>query len=366
MTPPDIVSTIRLILRLTRGDAAGVARCLAAHPIAADRLVTHALAGGLGVVLLRAIGRDPAAITLTAADRQRLTERQDRQEQRSAAQLAALAALADTFAARDQPFILLKGPYLAARFYGDIAGREFVDFDLLVPAADRRRVAALIEAGGYRRRSRAIGGQAVTGFFVHGFDYAAGPARLDLHWSLSRHPSLRIDHARLWAARRQYAIAGRDYSVLSDEHELVFAAVSLLRDLERGRPKAKNVVDVIQVAAAVDASLDWQAVLTRARTEGTLGPLVNVLMLCLDVADAHDLAPRLSATLANHPRLIPRHAGPDPFTLVPAAWGIGNKWWSARVYDTSVVAWACWWAASLPFRLAVHRRPASPSRAAGA
>jgi hypothetical protein len=330
------------------------------------RLAEAALADGLAVVLLRALANLPRGVELSAGHLEALRAKQRRQEARSAVLLEALARVGERFTAAGQAFLLLKGPYLAARFYGDIEGREFVDLDLLVPAKDRRRASRLIESAGYRRRSRVVGGEALTSAFVHGFDYASGEASLDLHWRLSRHPSLRIDEARLWNSRHAFAVSGRTYGVLSDEHELVFESLSLLRDIERGRPKAKNVIDLVQVAAATDSELDWDGVLARARGEGTYGPLVNVLSLCLDAADAHDIAPRLSNALGRHAaRRVAGSPSGTPFNFRPVACGLANKWWSARAHDTTPVAWLMWWAASLPFRLAVHRRPVRRAPPAG-
>jgi hypothetical protein len=354
MTTDDI----RLILRLARGDAAGVARCLAAREASPPRLVENALAGGLAVVLLRALVHLPDGVELPASYVDALRARQRRQETRAAMLLEALARVGERFAAAGQAFLLLKGPYLAERVYGDIVGREFVDLDLLVPAGNRQRASRLLDAEGFRRRSGMIVGEAVTSVFVHAFDFAAGDASIDLHWRLSRHPSLRIDEARIWAARQSWALSGRPYGVLSDEHELVFGALSLLRDIERGRPKAKNVIDIVQIAAAADSTLEWDGVMERARGEGTFGPLVNVLSLCLDVADAHDLAPRLGASLERHAaRRVPGRPSGEPCRFRPLGGGLGNKWWSARAHDTSPAAWLLWWAASLPFRVAVHGRP---------
>jgi hypothetical protein len=355
--------SIRLILRLIRGDAGAVDRLGASAGLPA-RLVEDAVAGGLGVALLRALDSFPRRFEVSARHLEVLQSRQQSYAKRSAVVLDAMAHVADRFTASGQVFILLKGPYLAERFFGDIHGREFVDLDLLVPSANRRHAMELLEGAGYTLRSRVIGGRALTGFFVHGFDFAAGRSYLDLHWQLSRHPSLRVDEARIWAERRVYSLGGRDFSVLSDEHELVFQALSLLRDIERGRPRGKTVIDIVQIAASLDAAMDWDAMLERARGEGTLGPLVNVLSLCLDAADAHDLAPRLSARLRAHARRVRRTASADPLEFQPVLWTLGNKWWTARSYDTSPAAWLFWWAASLPFRMATHRRPRLSTRPA--
>jgi hypothetical protein len=254
--------------------------------------------------------------------------------------------------------ILLKGPSLAERHYGGLDAREFMDLDLLVTVADRQRAGQAIERAGFARRSRVLVHATLTSWFVHAFDYGQSGAGLDLHWRLSRHPSLRLDERALWQARQRARIAGRDVHVLADGDDIVFGALSLLRDIERGRPKAKNVVDLVQIAAAADGALDWDALLDRSRRDGTRGPLVNVLTGCLEAANAQSLVPNLSAALTRHAaRRIAGAPSASPFRFAPDAGGLGNKWWAARVYDTSFVAWAAWWTASLPFRLAVHQRP---------
>jgi hypothetical protein len=352
MTADDI----RFIVRLIRGDQARIARDLAARPGVLDRLAEAAETEGLAVVLLRALPSLPSSARVSAPRLDALESRRLIQDARAAAILDALGHLASTFAGAGQPFLLLKGPYLAARYYGDSRGREFVDLDLLVPSKDRARACRLLESDGYARRSRVIGGEALTGFFVHGFDFARGRASIDLHWHLIRHPSVRVDERLLWSAHDTYTLDGRPFGVLSAGHEVVFHALSLLRDIERGRPKTKNVVDIIQVAAACDADLDWDALFERGREDGTLGPLVNVLSMCLDIADAHDLAPRLAHALERRAsRLVSARPSVQPGHFAPEWMHLGNRWWAARAYDTPPAVWLMWWAASLPFRVAVHR-----------
>ena len=317
---------------------------------------------GLAVVLVRSLPSLPPGVEITARRLDALESRRQLQDGRSSAILDALAGVAGTFSAASQPFLLLKGPYLAARYYGDLGGREFVDLDLLVPGADRARAWRLLETAGYRRRSRVLGGERLTSLFVHGFDFATGNASVDLHWCLMRHPSVRVDERRLWSEQVRYTVGGTPIGVLSTGHEIVFQALSLLRDIERGRPKGKNVVDLIQVVAASDDAMDWEALVERGRTDGTLGPLVNVLSLCLGAADAGDLAPRLDRTLGRRAsRLVSARPADQPGRFEPAWMDAGNRWWAARAYDTTPLAWLLWWGASLPFRMAAHRHHA-PAR----
>ena len=356
------INDLRLIVRLVRGDRAGATPYLEGRQGALDRLADAALLEGLAVVLIRALPSLPPGVEIPDRRRDALESRRRLQAGRSTAILDALASLAATFSAASQPFLLLKGPYLAARYYGDPDGREFVDLDLLVPGADRARAWRLLESAGYRRRSRVLGGERLTSLFVHGFDFANGNASVDLHWQLMRHPSVRMDERRLWSEHDQYPVGGTPFGVLSTGHEVVFQALSLLRDIERGRPKSKNVVDLVQVVAASDDTMDWEALFERGRADGTLGPMVNVLSLCLGAADAGDLAPRLSRTLGRRAsRLVSARPTDQPGRFEPAWMDAGNRWWAARAYDTTPLAWLLWWGASLPFRMAVHRHHA-PAR----
>ena len=259
------INDLRLIVRLVRGDRAGATRYLEGRQGALDRLADAALLEGLAVGLIRALPSLPPGVEIPDRRRDALESRRRLQAGRSTAILDALASLAAIFSAASQPFLLLKGPYLAARYYGDPDGREFVDLDLLVPGADRARAWRLLETAGYRRRSRVLGGERMTSFFVHGFDFANGNASVDLHWHLMRHPSVRVDERRLWSEHDQYTVGGTPFGVLSTGHEVVFQALSLLRDIERGRPKSKNVVDLVQVVAASDDTMDWEALFERGR-----------------------------------------------------------------------------------------------------
>lgn len=352
-----LAEDIRLLVRLVRRDAPAVDRLLATGRASLERLAGADRLQGIAVVLLDALEALDRCDRLPAPALAQLKERRRRQEVRSVVLLRALEDVTARFADAALPVVLLKGPYLADRFYGRLGAREFGDLDLLVPSSGRTQADALLHAAGYARRSGVLLGASLTSFFVHGFDYGKEDARLDLHWRLSRHPSLHVDAAALWRKLGSWRVGERTHAVLSDEHEVVFAALSLVRDLERRRAKVKNVLDVIQVVAAVDGGHDWEATFASGRREGTLGPLVNVLALCLDLADAADLAPRLAAILDRwRERRVAFRAGGSPLVCIPERCGVGNKLWSARVHDSSLVGWLAWWAVSLPFRISVHRR----------
>ena len=354
---------LHLLVCLLTKNAVGAARGLEASPELINKLAETCGRSGLSVALLRALEGSPLRSRLNPRQVELLNEARQLQKQRQQALEPALLHLAELFESRKQPFILLKGPYLASRFYGNTMGREYVDIDLLVPSADRSNACAIIEAAGFRRYSGILLSEDLTGFFVHAFDFRTGQVSVDLHWNLSRHPSLRIDEKQLWAQRVSFRLEGRSYDVLSDEHEVLFAALSLLRDIERGRPKLKNVIDSIMIAEAVDARIDWDGLLSSR--DGTAGPLAHVLRLCLEITDARNLVPNLAAALNRHGRScvpIMACAADSPLQFRPSFFSLGNKLWAARAYDTGMAAWLFWWALSLPFRLAVHKKPPLQSR----
>ena len=357
---------IALFVRFARRDYKGAARQLSARQLSSDAFIDLAVAHSLSVVVLRALEGSPLCEAFSPQRIEVLESRRREWTERSLQFLAELESLADRFAAAGQRFMLLKGPYLASRLYGAWDAREFVDLDLLVPAADRESAFRLLAAAGYSPKSRVILGSRLTCYFVHAFDFTGARAKVDLHWCLSRHPSLRIDEEAIWAARRSHAVRGRPYDVLSDEHEVVFAILSILRDMERGNAKVKNVVDLVCLLSAIDAWFDWDAFFAARRDDGTLGPAANILGLCIDVADAHDAVQRLHGTLARYAdNRVAVPLARSPLLFEPALGGLGNKLWCARVYEGSPLIWLAWWAASLPFRMGVHRkRSRTPSKGA--
>src|SRR5262249_29659736 len=129
-------------------------------------------------------------------------------------------------------------------------------------------------------------------------------------------------------------------------------------DIERGQPKLKNIVDLVRMLEALDASLDWQRFFIARQQDGTLRPTVNLLHLILDAACAQKDFPTLRAALRRqeHCRVSTRFVR-DAQVFAPARYALRNKLWCARLYETSPAASLLWWATSLPFRTAVHYRP---------
>ena len=142
--------------------------------------------------------------------------------------LSLVTALKHTRAALEPagvPFLVLKGPPLAARVYGDGAARIGFDIDVLVRRRDRERaVQALLDAG-FRCRTGAVATQLIKrGHFHLVFDPPAKVnAAVELHWELVDRANLyRIEEDAVWTNVRTDASCGVPVQVLGREEELVY------------------------------------------------------------------------------------------------------------------------------------------------
>jgi hypothetical protein len=116
-------------------------------------------------------------------------------------------------------------------------------------------------------------------------------------------------------------------------------------------------------AQAADARIDWDALLSSV--DGTARPLAHVLRLCLGITDAFNLVPNLAGALNRHgmSRMpVITCVTDSQLQFRPAFLSLGGKLWAARACNAGMAVWLFWWALSLPFRLAVHKKPPLPYR----
>lgn len=268
---------------------------------------------------------------------------------------AALADLLPRFDAAGIPVALLKGPALAARYYGGPTHRSYGDLDLLVPEADRARADAVLRVAGYHRVSRALLGERLTARFVHGFDYRGGPIGVDLHWCLSRMPGYRLDMGALWAGMTPFAADHVPCLVMAPEDEMHFLLLSAFADLQRGALRLQSLVDLCMVLR-LQPAVDWAAFLAARRVERTDAVCRATLALFLGLLDLDGAFPALAAVLGGD---MPTHAAVTAIQSTRGA--LGAKAWSARALPVSSVRYLAWWSVSLPFRVAAShprwRRP---------
>src|SRR5262245_56090957 len=134
--PAAWMEDLRILVRILRRDHDGVERHLRVRQTPADDLIDFAVRHRLSLPLWRALGDSPARDAFSADRLASLAHGCGRLVERSHTLLAELERLSDRFRDADQPFMILKGHYLAARFYDGAHAREFRDLDVLVPHGD--------------------------------------------------------------------------------------------------------------------------------------------------------------------------------------------------------------------------------------
>jgi Uncharacterised nucleotidyltransferase len=266
-----------------------------------------------------------------------------------------LMAIANVFAAAGQEFILLKGAYLASRFFGGIDRRPFFDIDVLVSKDALSKAQRLLTSNGYIRKSGILFNEALTTYFTHAFDFVKPNVALDLHWNLSANAAHHLDYDAIWRQRQNFVLYNRNFSVLSDEYEVVFSLISIFKDLERGAARLKTFVDLYFILNALESKLDWDSFVENRRREKILRISVNVLALFLDLFDCREHFASVAQLVGRQQILLKRVSAQDSAALLEASIGsIQNKLWTAEMYDCSRLQLFLWWLISLPFRLAVH------------
>jgi hypothetical protein len=286
----------------------------------------------------------------------RLKSSYAKQQQRNRKFLVEVKQLLSRFSAARQEFILLKGLYLAQRFYGDIDRRALWDIDILVKREALQDAQDLLADCGYKRKSHIFMHEGLSCYFTHAFDFAKSGASLDLHWALSSHLSYRLNYATLWARRQPFYIEDNRFFVLPDEYEVVFNLLASLRDLERGALRVRSLVDLYMILKTVGPTLDWHQFFIERRRENVWKICLTMLSLLLSTFQCHAEFPELARAVEHEREMLQvRNEQTLAELLQPSPLGIRNKLTASQLYQTTLIAFLFWWTVSLPFRLCVYR-----------
>ncbi len=256
----------------------------------------------------------------------------------------------------DVPFILLKGLYVADRFYGDVNRRNFWDLDILVQESDIERVGSLLERSGYARRSPVLLTAALSRHFTHAFDYRKDGCNLDLHWTLARHPAIRIDYGEVWDSAAHYTLGPHDLRVLADHYELTFLLLSIVKDVERGGLRIRSLLDLYHILRDLDSKVNWEQFMADRSRENIHGACIGLLTSFVNMLDCHEQFPELNRILGV--QVSSNATETRTFSRI-ITHGYSSTWaakrWAARIYGMSLSEYFLWWAVSLPFRLVVYK-----------
>jgi hypothetical protein len=215
--------------------------------------------------------------------------------------LSALQMTAELFRLIDQfryagfDILLVKGPSLALRAYGDTGARQYGDLDFLVCQKDIRRVTELMISAGYQPEIpvEALSAQKIPGQYL--FVRIAAPLLVELHTERTMRYFPRGLHIEEFFARRQYvSVDGHQIPALAIEDELILICIHGAKHLW------ERLSMVADVAAFIDrqTSLDWERVFATARSVGAQRMLHTGLLLAgnlLGAALPQDVRARLQS-----------------------------------------------------------------------
>jgi hypothetical protein len=211
---------------------------------------------------VRALGVEPAAPGAVLETLCRTCREVTAQNLRMYAELRRVVA---ALHARHVRVIVLKGAYLAAAVYQDLASREMGDVDVMVPAGDLGQAAEIVESLGYAPvRPYAAGASIAAAHDLPRFR-AAGAVPLELHWNITDPDSpYGIAADGLWARALPSRLMGMDVLTLCPEDLLLHVAVhaSYTHRFDFG---LRALCDIAEIVRHFGALLAWSTVTERAR-----------------------------------------------------------------------------------------------------
>jgi Uncharacterised nucleotidyltransferase len=315
-TPPSVWHETQCALRMVATDCQspatwcvarvdGVVAGPAANRKAAPIATTSAIAAGTGT-RPRGIARSYRRPRISI----RAVKLAEPALRATAQTLAVDLATAEVFAALADAGIeamLLRGPVVARRFYGD-APRDYVDVDVLVPPAARARTRAVLQRLGYRPLAS---DDEVAGHRpLHAREWVrADGVSVDLHRTVS---GARAPDERVWselAARAERAsIAG---TVCAVPRAAASALVVALHAAHNGPRGAKPLADLERALAVAD-DVTWREAAALAERIDATAALAAGLQL---VAGGAELVGRLELPEAQPIETRLRSAGAPPLAL---------------------------------------------------
>jgi putative nucleotidyltransferase-like protein len=178
------------------------------------------------------------------------------------------------------PVLPFKGVVLAARYYGTPALRPTADIDLLIRPHDLPRAEAAIRASGYQPRpgwGRRLDDW-VLRFRNLRFEKPDAPP-LELHIALTRLPVYRVGLADrvIWGGARTVEVVDLSTRYLDQGDELRYLSAHYVA--QHGGERLLWLADIAAILAALPATWDWPAFVTRTTALRMASPVLAALTL---------------------------------------------------------------------------------------
>lgn len=148
-------------------------------------------------------------------------------------QVKEFISVTDAFTAADIKFIPLKGALLSQRLYGDPTFRKYCDFDILTEVSAISKAIGIVLQLGYKANPSAWPEtsymQKILVNHTNHISYSnfEKQVTIELHWRLIKTPVISYNHLDSLVRNNLVSInlAGRSFSVLSNEMELLYLII---------------------------------------------------------------------------------------------------------------------------------------------
>jgi hypothetical protein len=216
--------------------------------------------------------------------RQLLIDRQRAQNFTTLRLTAELFRLLERFASVGVAALVVKGPVLAVRAYGDPARRGYGDLDLLVRQRDIRRATELMTAAGYQAAVplSAIDAGKIPGQYL--FSKPDSKLLVELHNDLTlRYFPRPLPIEEFFARQVRVRLDAHEAPALAVEDELVLICIHGAKHFW------ERLIWIADVAALVSrqSSLDWERAAQSAKAVGAERMLHSGLRLATDLLKVH-------------------------------------------------------------------------------
>lgn len=238
---------------------------------------------------------------------------------------AEMFRLFDTFRAAGIAALVIKGPVLSMRCYGDPGLRQYSDLDLIVRDRDIGRTAQLMCELGYEGRVpvTAIHAKKIPGEYA--FRHSRSKLLVEFHTERTfRYHPRPIPLDALFLRQAHVAFDGRSVPALSPEDELMLICVHGAKHFW------ERLIYIADVAALISQQpLEWDLVTSAAREIGATRMLCVALQLAKEVLNvpppdkiapsvhSDTVAPKLAAQIS---RWLPKAGSAPPNILERAAY----------------------------------------------
>jgi hypothetical protein len=230
-----------------------------------------------GVISLLASGVARLAENLAPPEFAQKIRHLQRTQALSALQMTAeLFRLVDQFRDAGLNILLVKGPTLALRAYGDTGARQYGDLDFLVHQKDILRATELMITAGYKPEIavEAISPKTIPGQYV--FVRIAAPLLVELHTERTmRYFPRGLPIEDFFTRRQSVSVDGHQIPVLAIEDELILICIHGAKHLWE---RLSLVADVAAFVAR-QTGLNWERSFATARAVGAERMLDTGLLL---------------------------------------------------------------------------------------